>query len=233
MTPASTLIRCFHNPGGQPARLERGRCASEHPTVDAVRIRHGNKPRCGAACRKIRAWLGLATLVLGAAVALPFFPALASSHDPKPEQFPSGPDAFDALDALGVDPEPSIDSGEFLDPDAAFALSVEMRDAHTIVLRWTLANTYYLYRDRFAFSSASDALELDVPRLPPATRKQDPYFGETEVYYRQVEILLPVKRRPRNATEARLEVQYQGCTDRGLCYPPISKPVTLALPAVE
>ena len=166
------------------------------------------------------------------AVALPFS-VHASSHEMGPALSPAEPGAFDALEALGIDPGPFTGSSGFLEPDAAFALSVEVPDAHTIVLRWQLAYTYYLYRDSFGFSVSSAGVELDVPRLPPGTDKQDPNFGDTEVYYRAVEIVLPVKRRTRYATQAHLKVNYQGCTDQGLCYPPMEKSVTLVLPSVE
>lgn len=169
---------------------------------------------------------------LFAVMALPF-PVHATSHGTAPALSPGEPGAFDALEALGVGPAPSMENTGFLDPDAAFALTAAARDANTIVLRWDLADTYYLYRHRFGFSISPESLELDVPRLPPGTDKQDPYFGQSKVYYRQVEIVLPIKRRPRHATEARLKVSYQGCTDLGLCYPPVEKSLTLALPSME
>lgn len=171
-------------------------------------------------------------LALFAAVSLPL-PVQANSHGMEPALSPAEPSALDALEALGVNPGPAEGNSGFLDPDAAFALSVEARDGYTIVLRWKLADSYYLYRDRFGFSISSGGVELDVPRLPPSTDKQDPYFGDTKVYYRAVEIELPIKHRTPHATEARLEVHYQGCTDQGLCYRPIAKSVTLALPSVE
>lgn len=174
----------------------------------------------------------LVMLVLFAAVSLPL-PVQANSHGMEPALSPAEPGALDALEALGVDPGPAGRNSGFLDPDTAFALSIEARDAYAIVLRWKLADSYYLYRDRFGFSVSSGGVELDVPRLPPGTDKQDPYFGDTRVYYSAVEIVLPVKHRTPRATQARLEIHYQGCTDRGLCYTPMTKSVTLALPSVE
>ena len=169
---------------------------------------------------------------LFAVMALPF-PVHATSHGTAPALSPAETGTFDALEALGVSPGASMENTGFLDPDAAFVLTAEARDANTIVLRWDLADTYYLYRHRFGFSVSPGSLELDVPRLPPGTDKQDPYFGQSKVYYRQVEIVLPIKGRPRHATEARLKVSYQGCTDLGLCYPPVEKSLTLALPSME
>lgn len=58
-------------------------------------------------------------------------------------------------------------------------------------------------------------------------------IGDTKVYYHAAEIELPVKHRPSHATETRMEVHYRGGTDRGLCYPPLAKSVTLALASME
>jgi len=232
MNSASTLIRFIRSACRQRDGLPQLMRRSRHGAQGAVQLRHSGKSRASTARRTVRARIEFALLALCAAAA-PSSASLANSHSPEPNLSPATPDAFDALDALGVDPQPYTGESGFLDPKAAFVLSVVARDARTIVLRWKLADTYYLYRDRFGFSVSPDVLDLEVPRLPPGTDKQDPYFGQTEVYYRGVEIVLPLKRRTQEATEARLEVEFQGCTDRGLCYPPMRRSVTLALPAVE
>lgn len=167
------------------------------------------------------------------AVTLPALADHASGHDSQPTLPPAAPGALDPLKSLGLDLAPPAGGGGFLQPDEAFALSAEIRDPHSIGLRWIIADTYYLYRDRFSFTVAPPVTDLDKPRLPPGMRKQDPYLGEVEVYYHSVEILLPLARRESGATEVTLQIGFQGCTDIGLCYPPITKPVTLALPSVE
>ena len=54
---------------------------------------------------------------------------------------------------------------DFLDPDQAFQLSVRVLDARRLELTYTIAPGYYLYRERFKFSS-SDA-KLGEPQIPP------------------------------------------------------------------
>ncbi|MDH3690031.1 MAG: protein-disulfide reductase DsbD [Gammaproteobacteria bacterium] len=121
---------------------------------------------------------------------------------------------------------------EFLDPDQAFVLSAIARDERSIVTRWEIAEGYYLYKDKFTFDAdGSDDVALGVPQLPPGKQKEDEFFGRMEVYYDEVAATLPVLGTP-PGREFGLKVTYQGCADAGLCYPPITKTVSIALPLV-
>jgi thiol:disulfide interchange protein DsbD len=121
---------------------------------------------------------------------------------------------------------------EFLDPEVAFNLFAEARDADTITVQWQIAEGYYLYRKRFAFSVAQGSdVVLGAPVFPTGKIKNDDYFGEMEVYYHDVLASLPVERGASGASTVALDVVYQGCADAGLCYPPITKRVNLTLPA--
>lgn len=177
--------------------------------------------------------VGILTFTLLIAVTFPALADHASGHDSQPTISPAAPGDLNPLKSLGLDLAPPVGSGRFLQPDEAFALSAEVRNPRLIAVRWIIADTYYLYRERFSFTVAPPVAGLDKPRLPPGKRKQDPYLGDVEVYYHGVEILLPLARRESGATEVTLQIGYQGCTDIGLCYPPITKPVTLTLPSVE
>jgi hypothetical protein len=188
----------------------------------------GNAVR-GAGCIRIV----VLTFALLIAATFPTLADHASGHASQPTLSPATPGALDPLKSLGLDLAPPVGSGGFLQPDEAFALSAEVRGPNLIVVRWIIADTYYLYRDRFSFTAVPPVTDLDKPRLPPGMRKQDPYLGEVEVYYHSVEILLPLARRESGATEVTLQIGFQGCTDIGLCYPPITKPVTLALPSLK
>ena len=58
---------------------------------------------------------------------------------------------------------------------------------------------------------------------------EDEYFGPMEVYYDSVAARVPVARA---AAEGAVDVDitYQGCAEAGLCYPPITKTVSLLFP---
>lgn len=88
--------------------------------------------------------------------------------------------------------------------------------AESLLINWHVAPGYYLYRHQFSFTDA----ETDAPitaTIPDGKAKQDEYFGAVEVYYNQVTVELPADK----ASELNLlRVNFQGCADAGLCYPP-------------
>lgn len=114
-------------------------------------------------------------------------------------------------------------AGDDLLPAAeAFALSVEQQADDIWVFRWRIAEDYYLYRDRLDFElrDAGDAeLLVDEANYGAAEPKDDPFFGEVEVYYQQASVRIPVSGTPPD--DAQVRVEYQGCNEPlGVCYPP-------------
>jgi thiol:disulfide interchange protein DsbD len=115
--------------------------------------------------------------------------------------------------------------------DKAFALKVDQyQDRIDIV--WTIANNYYLYQDKLEITTSNNtALEGMV--LPEAQMKQDPLFGLTKVYYKQLHLSGTIAGESPKPTQ--LTINYQGCWSGGVCYPPTSKTITLdytVIPAV-
>ncbi|MGJ3442017.1 protein-disulfide reductase DsbD [Pseudomonas sp. Je.1.5.c] len=109
-------------------------------------------------------------------------------------------------------------SADFLPVHEAFKLSLVSSDAHTIKLRFVASDGYYLYRHRFQFRSEPADIALGAAQIPPGEAKHDEFFGDVEVYHGVLDITLP-----RPAADQRaftLLVGYQGCADKGLCYPP-------------
>lgn len=109
-------------------------------------------------------------------------------------------------------------SADFLPVREAFRLSVVQTQPDLIQLRFIAAEGYYLYRHRFQFKSDTSDVEIGEAQIPPGDQKTDDYFGEVEVYYGVLDIQLPV--RNVDAKPFSLKVGYQGCADKGLCYPP-------------
>ena len=118
---------------------------------------------------------------------------------------------------------------EFLKVDEAFILSAEFSDPSHLVVRWKIADGYYLYQDKLNFSLESEG-KLGTPQLPPSTLKPDPYFGDAQIYLSpQLEIILPIQ--IAQLKTVALKVKYQGCANAGLCYPPTTKVVNLSFPS--
>lgn len=118
------------------------------------------------------------------------------------------------------------DKTNFLRPDQAFSLEVVVRDAHSLQVNFNVTPGYYLYRDKVHFSGGE--IKLKEINLPKGELKHDPNFGEIEVFHRpfQAEITLD----NHNKTHLTVNVSYQGCSDQGLCYPPIDKVLSVDLP---
>lgn len=100
---------------------------------------------------------------------------------------------------------------EFLPPDQAFQLSA-VDDGERVLLRWDIADGYYLYHKRLEFETAEGVL-LEPP-LPDGVTITDEYFGESAVSYDQLDVSVAPGDTPH------LTLTWQGCADNGLCYAP-------------
>ena len=123
-------------------------------------------------------------------------------------------------------------SDEILPPEKAFPFDAVVFDGNTIIARWDITPGHYLYKDKFLFTlMEADGITLGDPRLPAGEVKDDEFFGRIEVYHNPIEVTLPLLRERLEATEVTLQVQYQGCAEIGICYPPQKQLLTLKLPA--
>jgi thiol:disulfide interchange protein DsbD len=107
-------------------------------------------------------------------------------------------------------------SADFLPVREAFQLSLVDSTPQSIKLRFVATEGYYLYRHRFQFRADPADVVLGAAKLPDGQKKHDEYFGDVEVYHGILDVELP-------RTDQRaftLVVTYQGCADKGLCYPP-------------
>ena len=120
---------------------------------------------------------------------------------------------------------------DFLPPDRAFRFDALPDGTDRVRLNWEIADGYYLYRARIRVMTPSTRAQLGAPQMPQGQIKTDEYFGRQEVYHHELVATVPVVRATGGAFELPLQVTYQGCADAGLCYPPITKDVTVNLSA--
>ena len=118
---------------------------------------------------------------------------------------------------------------EFLPPDQAFIVSAHAPNATTIAITWQIAEGYYLYKKRIGFSTETAGISLGSAELPAGEIKHDEYFGDMEVYHRQVTAVIPVTATT-SLSNLKLSVKYQGCAEGGLCYNPLIKSFDISLP---
>jgi thiol:disulfide interchange protein DsbD len=130
--------------------------------------------------------------------------------------------------ALAVLPAQAASPQDLLEPEQAFRFSARALAGDAIEVRFEIADGYYLYRERFKF--AAQNARLGKPELPAGERKKDEFFGDTEVYRKEVRIRLPVA--PGAGDPLELAVTSQGCADIGVCYVPMDSAATLRLAAL-
>jgi thiol:disulfide interchange protein DsbD len=118
----------------------------------------------------------------------------------------------------------------FLPPDQAFSLQITARDARTLQASFDITPGYYLYRNKTSFASQNDSIRITAVNLPKGEIKQDPNFGEIEVFHRSFQAEIALDQANGTAADLTLKAVYQGCSDQGLCYPPIEKTVQISLP---
>lgn len=121
---------------------------------------------------------------------------------------------------------------DLLPASLAFRSEATVVDGQMIDVRFTIADGYYLYRDKLHFSIDGQQERLGKIVLPPGQPKDDENFGRVEVFYQAVSIRLPVERTVTQSTPVTLEIGSQGCAEAGVCYPPQTQRVALTLPAV-
>ncbi|MBO4969158.1 MAG: protein-disulfide reductase DsbD, partial [Pseudomonas sp.] len=132
--------------------------------------------------------------------------------------------AVPAMGAGLLDNRPSAtlgainNSSDFLPVREAFKLNLISSTPESIKLRFVPTEGYYLYRHKFAFKTEPADIALGTAQLPPGEAKHDEYFGDVEVYHGILDVDIP--RPAKDQRPFTLVVTYQGCADKGLCYPP-------------
>ncbi|RXD76763.1 protein-disulfide reductase DsbD domain-containing protein, partial [Xanthomonas perforans] len=125
----------------------------------------------------------------------------------------------------------AVTEADLLPVDQAFALSATADSRDRIALHWKIAPGYYLYRHRISVKAGKGFAAGELA-LPEGESKHDEFFGQVQTYRKQLQATLAGKADPAVQT-AVLQVQYQGCADAGVCYPPQRREIRLDLPAAD
>ena len=151
---------------------------------------------------------------------------------------PAAGDAFVPLgggalagNLLGQTPQAGMDALP-LPEEQAFAFEAIAFNGNELLLRLTPARGYYVYRDRTSMAlEGAQGVSLQAPRWPKGNAHRDEHFGDVTVYFDQAEVPVPLKRDRADAVTATLRVTFQGCQTDGICYPPMTRRVKLAIPS--
>lgn len=121
---------------------------------------------------------------------------------------------------------------DVLPVDEVFEPIVTAIDGNNVEVAIRALDGYYLYKEKISASVVnSDVAQAGNISLPQGKMKTDEYFGEMEVFYGDVFGELPIARATPDAMTLELEVKYQGCAEDGICYPPVTKLMSVELPA--
>ena len=132
---------------------------------------------------------------------------------------------------LGQKPQAGMDALP-LPAEQAFAFEAIAFNGNELLLRFTPARGYYVYRDRTSMAlEGAQGIALQAPRWPKGKAHRDEHFGDVTVYFDQAEVPVPLRREDAKAAQATLRVTFQGCQTDGICYPPMTRRVKLAIPA--
>ncbi|MBS0581868.1 MAG: protein-disulfide reductase DsbD [Proteobacteria bacterium] len=116
--------------------------------------------------------------------------------------------------------------GEPLPVDQAFAFEAIPGGAGEVLARFTMPKGYYLYRDKTSFRA--DNATLAAPRWPEGRLHEDASFGQTTVYFDQVDVPVAVSNlaagQPLHLTST-----FQGCLEGSVCYPPTTRRIDVAM----
>jgi thioredoxin:protein disulfide reductase len=116
---------------------------------------------------------------------------------------------------------------DFLPPEKAFALTAQVLDKKTVRLNWQIADGYYLYQERISVEADATQGKLGPVSLPRGEEKFDDNFKKTMIVYKhQLTVDVPIEKASANLP---VTVGYQGCAVAGLCYPPATADLKVAL----
>ncbi|MFT5758305.1 MAG: thiol:disulfide interchange protein DsbD [Alteromonadaceae bacterium] len=111
---------------------------------------------------------------------------------------------------------------EFLPVDEAFEFNFHQKN-DKLTISFNIADGYYLYRHQFKFITENAQIVPVV--LPAGEDHEDEFFGIQKVFTGQLDFPIDISQTNNNAN---ITVRYQGCAEKGLCYPPKKQKIELS-----
>jgi thioredoxin:protein disulfide reductase len=128
-----------------------------------------------------------------------------------------------------ADKSATSNEDEFLPPEQAFVVTLRSAEGK-VAVDFAPAPGHYMYRERISFTVKSPAgATIVASHLPAGEIKDDPNFGRIEVYHHPFLATVEVARPAGSTAPVEIEANYQGCSEKGLCYPPMQKSASLDL----
>jgi len=166
---------------------------------------------------------------------LPKLAAVADAAPTAPLAEPVSPPAPQSLAQALTGGGQSMGFGmedDILPAEEAFQLTAAVDGPDRLALSWQVAPGTYLYQEKIELSlEGADEVQIGTFELPeaeikPDTVRPDGTIGDVAIYHGQVDVEVPLLRGDASPTTATLVAKFQGCADRGICYPPVTERVT-------
>ena len=111
---------------------------------------------------------------------------------------------------------------DFLSVDKAFKFKIySFKDLKQLDIQFNIAPGYYLYKSKIDVI-IDPILDFDLIK-DKGKIKEDEFFGKQEVFYGATTLkIIPKVGLSKNY---KVILKYQGCSEKGLCYPPVSKTI--------
>ena len=106
-----------------------------------------------------------------------------------------------------------LQDNEIKPADEVFVMSYS-EDGGVLKVNWSIEDGYYLYFDSILIKENQKIVDFDVTD-GMIIDHEDEFFGETKIIRNILEILSSIEEIETNL----IEITYQGCSDRGFCYP--------------
>ena len=106
-----------------------------------------------------------------------------------------------------------LQDNEIKPADEVFVMSYS-EDGGVLKVNWSIEDGYYLYFDSILIKENQKIVDFDVTN-GMIIDHEDEFFGETKIIRNILEILSSIEEIETNL----IEITYQGCSDRGFCYP--------------
>ena len=105
-----------------------------------------------------------------------------------------------------------LQDNEIKPADEVFLMSYS-EDGDVLKVNWSIEDGYYLYFDSILIKENQEIVDFDVTD-GMIIDHEDEFFGETKIIRNILEIS-SIEEIETNL----IEITYQGCSDRGFCYP--------------
>lgn len=117
-------------------------------------------------------------------------------------------------------------------PEQVFEFQTTFNSQNQLSLEWHIAKGYHLYRDHLHITTSPESqVKLSKILLPPGKKVTDEVLGTYQIYAGEVKIPLPLQ--GNHGGLLNMTVEYQGCSDKGFCFPPVKKALRIKVPETK